>query len=133
VDEGLRIDSPVIGMPRLVRADTTLGGAELRAGDQLCLLYTSANHDSAHYADPDTFDLGRPQTSPMLTFGRGIHYCLGAGLARLEGKLALRALRERLPNMRIVDPGELERRPSALFRGFRRLDVTWTPPQELHR
>ncbi|OOC53790.1 MULTISPECIES: cytochrome P450 [Nocardiopsis] len=100
VEEALRFDSPVQMTTRWVHADTTVQGHHLRRGGYALCLIGSANRDPDRFTDPDRFDITRPDASDHLSFSSGLHYCLGAPLARLEGRIALRALAERLPRLR---------------------------------
>jgi len=92
VEEVLRLESPFTGHYRTVRRATRLGDAALAAGDTLLLLWSSANRDPAHVEDPDTLRLDRPNPRDHLGFGRGIHLCVGAPLARMEARVALEEL-----------------------------------------
>ena len=99
VDELLRYDSPVQLDGRVVREDLEMGGKRLRAGQKVIALLGAANRDPAAFDNPDALDIGRGERS-HLSFGRGIHYCLGASLALLEARIAFRGLLDRFP----VDP-----------------------------
>lgn len=126
VEELLRYDGPVeTSTTRWVAQPLALRGQQLRRGDVVRAVITSANRDPAVHARPDTLDLWRTDTR-HLQFGLGIHYCLGAPLARLEAEIALRALGERLPDLRLAVPdSELAWRSGVLFRGVAQLPVTW--------
>lgn len=128
VEELLRYDSPVDrALTRFVAADTTLGGKRLRKGDLVIAVLGSANRDEAHFEEADVLDIERAPNRHM-AFGKGVHYCLGAPLARLEAEVALRALLERFPDLRLdVDPAELTWRDVPLFRSLTRLPVRWGP------
>jgi hypothetical protein len=104
-----------------VRTGTTVAGRALPAGARVTLLLGAANRDPALFADPDRFDATRANARDHLAFSAGIHYCLGAGLARLEAVGALRALAERFPGLRVA--GTPERRDLQTLRGFARLPV----------
>jgi cytochrome P450 len=95
VEEGLRYTSPVQLLFRQLREDTILGGVPLQAGDIVLPCYAAANRDPRQFEDPEVFDIGR-ESRPHLAFGLGIHFCLGAGLARLEARVAFEALVPRL-------------------------------------
>lgn len=121
VDELLRFDSSVQIARRKVLRDTRIGGVRIPAGDRIMVSLGAANHDPARFADPARLDLARSDGGPM-SFGGGIHYCLGAPLARLEGQVALPALIRRYPNLTVGDP--LHRRMSLTLRGFMRVPVS---------
>jgi unspecific monooxygenase len=102
VEELLRYDTPLPLFERWVLEPTEIGGVPVRPGQQIALVYASANRDPRTFADPDALDLRR-EPNPHLTFGHGIHYCLGAPLARLEMQIALAALARRFPALRLAD------------------------------
>ena len=121
VEEVLRLDSPVQLTGRTVRDEVELGGRTLRAGTRVTLLLGAANRDPEVFPDPARFDVTRANAREHLAFSGGIHYCLGAGLARLEGVVGLRALSDRFPSLRVA--GDPERRDLQTLRGFERLPV----------
>lgn len=121
VEEFLRYDSPVQLTSRTVRESVSLAGVELPAGSWLLVLLGAANRDPARFTDPARFDARRAQ-SPPLSFGAGAHYCLGAGLARLEAQVAFPLLLRRLPEL--VLAGEPTRRHRLTLRGYETLPVT---------
>lgn len=126
VEECLRYDSPVQQNTREVQQDTELGGRLLRKGDLVVALQGAANRDPDRFADPDVFDVRRTGVQPM-SFGIGRHFCLGASLARLEGRIALRALLCRLPGLELaISEDDLEYLPSSLFRGVTSMPVSFT-------
>jgi hypothetical protein len=125
IEEVLRMDGPSKGFLRTAHDDCELGGVQIRAGDRLRVMMTSANHDETAFANPDRFDVIRPPGRGHLTFGHGIHYCLGAALARLESQVALRALSNRLPTMRIAAGHRLHYRPNNNLRILTGLPVKW--------
>jgi cytochrome P450 len=129
IEELLRYDSPVErALVRFVARDVAIGGKQLRRGELLIAVLGSANRDEARFADPATLDIHRAP-NPHLGFGKGIHYCLGAPLARLEGEIALRALIQRFPDLRLAaEPGDLAWRNVPLFRSLVRLPVAWDAP-----
>jgi cytochrome P450 len=94
IEEALRFESPIRGDFRLARADTTIGGVDIPAGTTLMVHYGAANRDPRQFENPDTFDLDRPNSRRHIAFGRGIHSCLGAPLARAEGRILIQRLLE---------------------------------------
>jgi cytochrome P450 len=121
VEELLRYDSPVQTTSRVPTRDIELGGELIRAGTEVGLYLGAANHDPAIYADPGRLDIQRVE-NPHLSFGHGVHFCLGAALARLEGQLAIGRLVTRLPNMK-VSTETLSWRPGVVLRGLRELPL----------
>ena len=104
-EEAVRFDEPNQSNPRNATTDTELAGQMLRAGDRLINVKASANRDPAVWTHPDEFDVTRDQNEPSggsLSFGQGIHICAGAGVARLEGAIAIATLVQRFPNMRMA-------------------------------
>jgi len=100
-----------------------LGGKTIKKSDRVRWFMTSANRDPEMFPDPDTFNINR-YPNLHVAFGAGIHHCLGATLARLEGQEAFKSLAERLPNLRL-EPQELEHVPSITFRSLKALQVSW--------
>ncbi|WP_050429575.1 cytochrome P450 [Chondromyces crocatus] len=105
VEEVLRYEPPLQGLPRVCSADVVIGGQFIPAGSLVVGLIGSANRDESLYHDPDQFDMDREQHG-ALAFGHGIHFCLGAALARLEGRLSLEALLSRFRRLQQL-PGEI--------------------------
>jgi pimeloyl-[acyl-carrier protein] synthase len=122
VEELLRYDSPVQLTGRVALEELELGGRRVEPGQMVMLLLGAANRDPRVFPHPDRLDLGRAP-NPHLAFGRGIHFCLGAPLARLEGQIAIAALVRRFPTLRLA--GEPVRRPTVTLRGFASLPLTW--------
>jgi cytochrome P450 len=121
VEELLRYDSPVQFTSRLLRADATVGGKQLRAGQTVLLLLAAANRDPEQFPDPDRLEVARADNKHV-AFGLGPHFCLGAPLARLEGRIVFEALIRRLPGLRL--DGEPPRyRDNFNLRGLRSLEV----------
>ena len=120
VEEFLRHDSPLHLFERTAKAPADLGGIHLEPGDRVAALLGAANRDPAVFADPNRFDPTR-DANPHLAFGAGIHFCIGAPLARLELEISLRTLLARFPDLEVV---EAERRPTFVLRGFERLVVS---------
>jgi cytochrome P450 len=127
VEEALRIEAPVQGLFRTVTQDTELGGVQLKAGDKLEILYASGNHDESKFENAMQFDIRRKNAGDHLSFGRGIHFCVGAPLARLEGVVALQTIIERLPNLRFVDDSP-RLLPHFFLRGYEYLPLAWDVP-----
>lgn len=123
VEETLRHLSPVQGMFRVTTRKTTLGGVELPAGAMVLLSFASANRDESAFGDPDTFDPLRSDGRTHLAFGHGIHSCIGASLARLEGRVALTNIAKRVSAIEIMEPHP-QYAPSFLLRGLQRLTVS---------
>jgi cytochrome P450 len=125
VEEVLRRDSSVPGMMRVATEDVTFKDIKISQGDRLFLAYSSANHDESIFADPEQFNFQRENISQHLAFGQGVHYCVGAPLARLEGRIALEVLSQRLPNLRFQPDFAVTYSPSLLFRGPDQLQLMW--------
>jgi len=121
VEEVLRHDSPVQLTGRSAKADVPVTGRTVRAGTRVTVLLGAANRDPEVFQEPARFDVGRANARDHLAFSGGIHYCLGAGLARLEGVVGLRALSERFPALRVS--GRPVRRDLRTLRGFEHLPV----------
>ena len=102
-EEMLRYESPLTRQPRLMKADAELGGKTIRAGETVFHMMNGANRDPEHFANPETFDITVPR-GKHLAFGQGIHFCLGAPLARLEGSVVFAALIERMPHLQLAEP-----------------------------
>jgi cytochrome P450 len=128
IEEILRYESPVeTATFRITTEPVTLGGQQIPAYAMVVIGLLSANRDDARFPDPDELQLDRPQ-NPHLAFGHGIHYCLGAPLARLEAQIAFGALIGRHPSLRLaVPPSELTWRPGLLLRGLFTLPVRTGP------
>ena len=120
IEELLRFDSPVQIDSRTALADQVIGGKPIMRGQQVLLLIGAANRDPDAFPDPDVLDLSRTARSHM-SFGRGIHHCLGAPLARMEGQVAFGKLLERFPHMRLA--GKPRFRDRVVLRGLQSLPV----------
>ena len=125
VEETLRYDPSVQATGRMAHEDVELGSRRLPAGSIVLPILAAANRDPQVYRDPARFDLSREGEPEHLSFSSGIHYCLGAPLARLEAEIAFRVLAERLPELRVV-PGARRRRGSTI-RGYSTFPVTAEP------
>jgi cytochrome P450 len=122
-EECLRYDPPVKSIQRIAAQDIELRGKVLRKDDRLRWFISSANRDPEVFAHPETFDITR-DPNPHVAFGSGVHHCLGATLARLEGQEAFKALAERFPALH-VETEELAYQPSMTFRSLTSLPVAW--------
>ncbi|ACO45685.1 cytochrome P450 [Deinococcus deserti] len=123
IEELLRYDTPLPMFERIALEKMQLFGTDLRPGDRVALLYASGNRDPRRFERPNELVLSR-DPNPHLTFGLGIHYCLGAPLARLELALSLRALCRAMPDLRLNDPdGSAHYTGGFVIRGLARLDV----------
>ncbi|MEM7100879.1 MAG: cytochrome P450 [Pseudomonadota bacterium] len=120
VEECLRFSPPVHWINRTVLKDTEFHGQKVAAGESVYTLLASANRDEAHYEDPNNFRLDRPR-SDHHTFGHGIHFCIGAPLARMEARYAMRGLLERFTNVAHVPEAENEPTHSSMLRGYHHL------------
>ncbi|KMK75228.1 cytochrome P450 family protein [Alkalihalobacillus pseudalcaliphilus] len=127
IEEFLRYNGPVeFSTDRWARESFTFMGQRVEKGDHVIVSLASADHDSEEFEKPEQFDIKR-EKSPHLAFGKGIHYCLGAPLARLEAEIAMRVLLEQFPNIRLaVDLSELEWRQSFIIRGLKRFPIKLT-------
>jgi cytochrome P450 len=123
-EEILRLESPAQGLFRRTTREVEIGGATLPPGARVMVHFGSANRDAAVFERPDEVDPERPALNKHVAFGKGIHFCIGAPLARLELRIALPLLLERLPGLRPADE-EPERETVFFARGFRKLVVEW--------
>jgi len=103
IDEMLRYDGPVQSTVRHPKEDAEVAGVKIPANTMLFVILAAANRDPAQFRDPDIFDIAR-EPNEHVAFGEGIHYCLGAPLARLEGEIAIRRVLERFPKLRLTEP-----------------------------
>jgi len=122
-EECLRYDAPVKSIQRLASQDLEMRDKVMRKDDRIRWFISSANRDPNVFADPEKFDISR-QPNPHVAFGNGVHHCLGATLARVEGQEIFKALAERFPDLEAAS-AELEYQPSVTFRSLKSLPVTW--------
>jgi cytochrome P450 len=122
-EECLRYDAPVKSIQRLASQDIEVRGKVMEKNDRIRWFISSANRDPNVFAEPDNFDITR-QPNPHVAFGNGVHHCLGATLARVEGQEVFKALAERFPNLEVATK-DLEYQPSVTFRSLKSLPVTW--------
>ncbi|HVJ54905.1 MAG TPA: cytochrome P450 [Aliidongia sp.] len=124
IEEFLRYDSSVQLTGRSALEDVELSGVTIRKGETVLSLLGAANRDPAAYPDPDRLDIARPNVRPH-SFGGGIHFCLGAQLARLEGEIAINTLLARLPDLVLDDAENPDWRPTFVLRGLKSLPAHW--------
>jgi cytochrome P450 len=122
-EECLRYDAPVKSIQRIGTQDIEMRGKVLRKEDRIRWFISSANRDPAAFREPETFDITR-WPNPHVAFGAGVHHCLGATIARVEGQEVFKAMAERFPSLQL-ETEELEYQPSITFRSLKSLPVTW--------
>ena len=127
VEEILRYAAPGQMRPRIAREDMEIRGTRIQKGERLFIVLAAANYDADHFHCPEKLDLGRAKGDHIMTFGHGIHYCMGAALARLELEIVFPTLLQRLPGLRLAIP-EVEWRPNFLLRGLAALPLQFDPP-----
>ena len=125
LEEVLRFDSPQTSWRRITTRDSQLGGIEIPAGTQIFLSLGAANHEAGIFEAPSRFDMARENAGKHISFGHGIHFCLGARLARLEAEIALESLTRRIPGLQLVPNQDLRYSPNMTFRGPAELYVNW--------
>jgi cytochrome P450 len=122
IEEMLRYDGPVLSIFRTATEDTEISGTAVEKGTGIFVLLAAANHDPAQFRDPDTFDILR-EPNDHLAFGDGVHFCLGAPLARMEAAIAFETILKRFPHLRLVENASLDYKPSFFFRGLNALPM----------
>jgi cytochrome P450 len=124
IEEMLRYDPPVQMTLRIPTAATNVGGTDIADGSLAFILLAAANRDPAHFPSPEKFDIAR-DPNEHVSFGEGIHFCLGAPLARLEGAIAIESMLEKFPRLQLADPdAKLEYRGSMALRGLSELRLS---------
>ncbi|MGW3134886.1 cytochrome P450 [Streptomyces sp. NPDC001139] len=125
IEESLRYRSPLLGLTRITTCPVRVRGVDIPAGAVVQMLWASGNHDEHRFPGAETFDIDRRDARRHLSFGAGAHYCIGASLARLEGRVALEQLLTRLPGLRLDPEGEIhyDRRPGMF--GPASMDTVW--------
>ena len=131
VEEALRLTTPTQGMFRISTKDHELEGVHIPKGARIVIVFASANRDTELYEDPDSFCPERDNLRDHLAFGKGIHFCLGAALSRLEGKVALEELSRRIESFSMSESNEYSYFPSFLLRGLTRLDVDFVADESV--
>lgn len=129
VEEVLRLESPTQGLYRRVAVDTELGGVSLPAGSVVHVRYGAANRDERRFACPADVVLDRPNGRRHLAFSLGEHHCPGEGLSRLEQRLALEAVLDRLPDLRLCELNDFAHQPGFVLRALKALHIEWGPPR----
>ncbi|AXT84117.1 cytochrome P450 [Aeromicrobium sp. A1-2] len=124
LEELIRFDAPLQLFERTATKDVEVSGQVIAAGQKIACLMGSANRDADVFVDADRFDVGR-DPNPHVGFGMGLHFCLGAPLARLELQISLKTLLDRFPRLRLAE--EAPRRPTWVLRGFERIDTEVSP------
>ena len=125
IEETLRVRSPVLGLYRTTKQPVRVGDVEIPKGARIQLLYGSANRDSSIFLHPDRFDIHRADLNKHVAFGRGIHFCIGAPLARLDIKIAIGRLLQRLPNLRLKDAEGCQFNSNMMMWGPTRIELEW--------
>ena len=125
-EETLRLSTPTQGMWRILTKDAELGGVQLTKGQRIIIVFASANRDEALYDNPDDFIPMRDHLRDNLAFGKGIHFCLGANLSRLEGKVAAEELSKRIDTITLSESNKYQYFPSFMLRGLTDLDIECT-------
>ena len=127
IEEALRLQSPVQGFPRRALVDTEINGVQVPAGAQVMLMIGAANRDPSQFEDPDDVRIDGG-VRPHISFGKGIHFCVGAALSRLEAEIALNALLDRFDTMELADPDHVAvYAANAILRSMLELPVVMRP------
>ena len=121
----LRFNSPQTSWRRVAARDTEIAGFNVPAGTQVFLSLGSANHDESLYPDSETFDIRRKNARTHISFGRGIHFCLGNRLAQLEARITMETLVQRVPSLLLMEDQALDYFPNFTFRGPKELWLSW--------
>lgn len=124
IEEIIRYHGPVRGFMRTTTRPATLEGVSLPTGTKLFLLYSSANRDEKRFPEADLFQMQR-KPNHHLGFGHGVHFCVGAPLARLQGRLMFEALTQRFPDLRLAEGQQLAHNPDLVNYGYQRVEVVW--------
>ena len=125
IEEVLRFNSSQISWRRLTTVDTQVGGYDVPAGTRILLNFASANRQADLFENPDDFDIHRANAAQHISFGKGVHYCLGAKFAKLEAQLVTEMLAEQVPTLRLVEDQPLRYSANITFRGPSELLVAW--------
>jgi cytochrome P450 len=125
VEETLRLWAPARTNRRVTTEDASIGGVPIPKGAAVLVAYSSANRDDEIFEDADEFELNRQNANKHLSFGRYTHMCIGAPLARLEARVAVEAIMDRLPNVRLVDDQTEQWLPHTILPRFASLELAW--------
>jgi cytochrome P450 len=127
VEEVLRLEAPVQGLYRTAVQDAVVGGVPIPAGSHLMLVYAAGNRDARMFPDPETPDPERANAMRHLAFGHGEHFCIGAELARAEGRIAVETMLNRLDDILLAPGNRFDFEPSYVLHGLKELHLTFTP------
>ncbi len=127
IEETLRLSTPTQGMFRIATRDVELAGVQIPKGSRVVIVFMSANRDEVLFEEPDSFAPDRANLNDHLAFGKGTHFCLGANLSRLEGRVALQELSKRIASFTLADTNDFAYHPSFMLRGLVKLDVDVVP------
>jgi cytochrome P450 len=125
VDEVLRYSGSIVGWRRTATKDAKIGGVDIPRGAGILLLMGSANRDESRFDDGESFDISRPNAREHLSFGFGIHYCLGNALAKLQAKIALEEITRVVPDLQLAEPENITFRENLSFRTPESIPVKW--------
>ncbi len=129
IEEILRWDGPTLASVRVVERPFEIDGKRLAAGDRVFLFNAAANRDPAEFPDPDRFDIRRAEAGRNVSFGYGLHFCIGAPLARLEGEIAFATLMRRFDRLSLAQSSP-DWSDSLNIRGVHALEIAFTPAQQ---
>lgn len=125
IEEMLRMEAPVRGLFRIAKSDVVIGTTQVPQGARLMVMYGSGSRDETQFPNPDTFDIRRKDASKHLAFSKGIHFCIGSVLARLEGRIAFEILLQRLPGLRRHAEQPAVRAPILINRSYEHFPIAW--------
>lgn len=131
VEESLRTVTAQSGMWRIATGDTELAGQPIPKGATLLLRYDAGNRDPAVFPDPEVFDIRRPKNPTHLSFGMGVHFCVGAQLARTELEIGFKVLFARLKDIRLAPDNDYKHQPNMMLRGLKRLNIAYAKREEI--